>query len=46
MRVAGDVFAAKDRPNILEREKPTAARQRARTENIKKAQAARRVRSV
>src|SRR5262249_3023923 len=39
--VKGDVFEAKDRPNIPEREKPTAAQQRARSENIKKAQAAR-----
>lgn len=40
-RVKGDVFEAKDRPNIPEREKPTEAQQRARTENIEKAQAAR-----
>ena len=39
--VKGDVFKAKDRPNIPEREKPTAAQQRARMANIKKAQAAR-----
>lgn len=39
--VKGDIFEAKDRPNIPEREKPTAAQQRARMRNIKKAQAAR-----
>jgi hypothetical protein len=41
MHVKGDVFKAKDRPNVPEREKPTPAQQRARLENIKKAQAAR-----
>lgn len=39
--VKGDIFEAKDRPNVPEREKPTEAQQRARTQNIKKAQAAR-----
>ncbi|SRR6266545_1430430 len=39
--VKGDVFEARDRPNVPESEKPTAAQQRARRENIKKAQAAR-----
>ncbi len=39
--VKGDVFKAKDRPNVPERLKPTPAQQRARQENIKKAQAAR-----
>ncbi len=39
--VEGDIFEAKDRPNIPERKKPTAAQQRARAENIKKAQQAR-----
>jgi len=39
--VKGDVFRAKDRPNVPEREKPTAAQRRARMQNIKKAQAAR-----
>ena len=39
--VKGDVFEAKDRPNVPESEKPTPAQRRARTENIKKAQAAR-----
>jgi hypothetical protein len=40
-RVRGDIFKAKDRPNVPEREKPTPAQRRARTANIKKAQAAR-----
>ena len=39
--VEGDVFEAKDRPNVPEREKPTAAQQKARLANIKKAQQAR-----
>ncbi len=39
--VEGDIFEAKDRPNVPERKKPTAAQQRARAENIKKAQQAR-----
>lgn len=37
----GDIFTAKDRRNVPESEKPTAAQKRARAENIKKAQAAR-----
>ena len=37
-----DVFEAKDRPNVPERKKPTEAQQRARLENLKKAQQARR----
>ena len=37
----GDVFEAKDRRNVPERAKPTAAQARARRQNIKKAQAAR-----
>lgn len=37
----GDRFKAKPRPNVPERAKPTAAQQRARRANIKKAQAAR-----
>jgi hypothetical protein len=37
----GDIFTAKDRRNIPEREKPTPAQQRARSTNIKKAQSAR-----
>jgi hypothetical protein len=44
--VKGDVFEAKDRPNIPESKKPTEAQQRARLENIKKAQQARRTRTV
>jgi len=39
--VEGDIFKAKDRPNVPERAKPTPAQRRARTANIKKAQAAR-----
>lgn len=39
--VKADIFAAKDRPNIPEKEKPTSAQQHARMENIKKAQEAR-----
>ena len=34
--VKGDVFEAKDRPNVPESKKPTEAQQRARLENIKK----------
>lgn len=41
VHVQGDRFKAKDRPNVPERTKPTPAQQRARRENIKKAQAAR-----
>ncbi|HEX4774893.1 MAG TPA: hypothetical protein VH234_05230 [Candidatus Saccharimonadales bacterium] len=37
----GDVFIAKDRRNVPEKEKPTPAQKRARATNIKKAQAAR-----
>jgi len=36
----GDIFTAKDRRNVPEKEKPTLAQQFARMENIKKAQAA------
>ena len=36
--VKGDIFEAQDRPNVPEREKPTGAQQRARRENIQKAQ--------
>ncbi len=39
-RRSGDRFQAKDRPNVPERSKPTAAQKRARSKNIKKAQAA------
>jgi hypothetical protein len=41
VHVKGDIFQARDRPNVSEREKPTPAQQRARRENIRKAQAAR-----
>lgn len=37
----GDRFRAVDRPNVPERSKPTAAQKRARSRNIKRAQAAR-----
>ena len=40
--VQEDIFEAKDRSNIPESKKPTEAQQRARLENIKKAQQARR----
>ena len=42
VHVKGDVFEAKPRPNVAEKDKPTPAQKRARSENIKKAQAARR----
>jgi len=42
--VKEDVFEAKDRPNVPESKKPTDAQQKARLENIKKAQQARRSR--
>lgn len=42
IHVKADVFEAKDRPNIPEKEKPTPAQKRARSENIEKAQEARR----
>ena len=41
VRIRGDYFEAKDRPNVPEKKKPTAAQKRARSTNIKKAQAAR-----
>lgn len=37
----GDIFEAKPRRNVSERSKPTGAQQRARIQNIKKAQSAR-----
>lgn len=43
--VTGDIFEAQPRPDIPEEEKPTPAQQRAQSENIKKAQAARRTRT-
>jgi hypothetical protein len=46
VHVKGDIFEAKDRPNVPEREKPTPAQQRARRTNIKKAQAARHAQSA
>lgn len=39
--VKGDVFEAKDRPNVPEKDKPTPAQKKARATNIKKAQQAR-----
>ena len=42
--IQGDRFQAKPRPNVPESEKPTPAQRRARRENIKQAQAARRER--
>ena len=41
VHLKGDVFQAKPRRNVPEREKPTPAQRRARSQNIKKAQAAR-----
>jgi len=41
--IKADIFKAKDRPNVPESAKPTAAQKKARSENIKKAQARRRV---
>jgi hypothetical protein len=40
-RVKGDVFEAKDRPNVPEKKKPTEAQMKAWLENIKKAQQSR-----
>ncbi len=45
VHLSGDRFKAKDRPNVPERVKPTPAQMRARSANIKKAQAARRKKS-
>lgn len=42
VHLKGDIFEAKPRPKVAESEKPTPAQKRARRENIKKAQAARR----
>jgi len=39
--IKGDIFKAKDKPDVPEKEKPTKAQAEARQENIKKAQAAR-----
>jgi hypothetical protein len=46
VHVKGDVFKARPRPNVPEREKPTAAQKRARLANIQKARAARHARST
>lgn len=43
--LTGDRFEAKDRPNVPERAKPTAAQTRARRQNIEKAQSTRRKRT-
>lgn len=40
VHLSGDRFKAQDRPDVPEKSKPTAAQTRARRENIKKAQAA------
>ena len=40
VQVTGDRFKAKDRRNVPEKSKPTTAQTRARSQNIKKAQAA------
>lgn len=40
-RIRADRFKARHRPNVPERAKPTAAQRRARSRNIRKAQAAR-----
>jgi hypothetical protein len=42
VQVSGDRFAARPRPDVPESAKPTPAQKRARSRNIKKAQAARR----
>lgn len=42
-RIKADVFEAKDRPNVPEKDKPTPAQKRARSKNIASAQAARRI---
>jgi hypothetical protein len=42
VHLKGDIFEAKPRPNVAEAEKPTPAQTRARSANIKKAQATRR----
>lgn len=46
VHVRGDRFEAKDRRNVPEKAKPTAAQKRARRSSIKKAQAARRKRTA
>ncbi len=44
--VKGDIFRAKDRRDIPEKEKPTPAQKRARQKNIKKAQRARKIKEA
>jgi len=39
--IEGDLFEAKDRPNVPEKDKPTPSQKQARAENIQKAQQAR-----
>src|SRR5258706_14600103 len=46
VHLSGDRFKAKPRPNIPESAKPTPAQQRARRQNIKKAQAAKKGKKV
>jgi hypothetical protein len=46
VRIRADRFKAHDRPNVPERAKPTTAQRRARTRNIRKAQAARKRRAA
>ena len=41
VHLSGDRFKAKDRPDVAEKAKPTAAQTRARQQNIQKAQSAR-----
>jgi len=43
--ISGNRFKAAPRPDVPERKKPTPAQKRARAQNIRKAQAARRKRS-
>lgn len=45
-KVKGDIFQARDRRNVPEREKPTKAQVSARRKNIKKAQRARRIKRL
>lgn len=42
VHLKGDIFEARPRPNVAEDQKPTPAQKRARSENVKKAQTARR----
>ncbi len=45
VHVKGDIFKAKDRRNVPEKDKPTLAQKKAQAANIKKAQAARHLKS-